>query len=123
MVWVVQITSYEDDYKHRYDNGVYPHEPEIFNTREEAEKYLASELFDIINDYISSTEKDEDNLFSGPDDDDRMYFEMRDNHYPRLKEIYKYDLNAMEKFDYMFDGEFVGKTLTYDIYEKKPRTL
>ncbi len=48
-MYIVSIITYEDDYKHRYDNGVYPEEIMIFNTQVAAEKYV---LFNVINNII-----------------------------------------------------------------------
>jgi len=44
-IYTVTITEYEDDWKHRYDNGVYP-TIKCFKTKETAEKYLCAEIYD-----------------------------------------------------------------------------
>ena len=43
-LWSVVFTSYEDDYKHRYDSGVYPEAPVIFKSLSDAEIYVAKRL-------------------------------------------------------------------------------
>jgi hypothetical protein len=51
-VFSVLITDYEDDYKHRYDNGVYPREIKLFSTLKKAENYAALMLYNEIKDKI-----------------------------------------------------------------------
>lgn len=51
-LYVVTFTSYEDDYKHRYDNGIYPEEPHLFTTEEKAYAYVADQLKDKIEGMI-----------------------------------------------------------------------
>jgi hypothetical protein len=52
-LYSVQFTEYGDDYKHRYDNGVYPCKLHIFSCKTKANKFINSELceriFDLIN--------------------------------------------------------------------------
>jgi hypothetical protein len=58
-IFSVLITDYEVDYKHRYDNGVYPREITLFLTLEKAEKYSALMLYKEIKDKI----EEEDEIF------------------------------------------------------------
>jgi hypothetical protein len=35
-MWIVVITTFEDDYKHRHDSGVYVQKPKAFSSEEKA---------------------------------------------------------------------------------------
>jgi hypothetical protein len=49
-MWCVSFTSYEDDYRHRYDNGVYPEDNVLFRKEQDAIKYLNEKIYNEIND-------------------------------------------------------------------------
>lgn len=49
-MYCVTIITYEDDYKHRYDSGVYPEPPMFFKTKEEAMNYVRKEIINHVSD-------------------------------------------------------------------------
>jgi hypothetical protein len=56
--WSVLIINYEDDYRHRYDNGAYPEQIKIFSTEDEAKKYICKRICDEIDEHIGSHEQE-----------------------------------------------------------------
>ena len=54
--YCVNITTYEDDYKHRYDSGVYNEEPEFFNDKREAEAFVLKRVIEEIIDRDGNNE-------------------------------------------------------------------
>ena len=56
-MYCVTITHFEDDYKHRHDNGVYPQKPKMFKSKENAQKYVANEIADAIEERLECKER------------------------------------------------------------------
>ena len=55
--YCVIITNYEDDYKHRYDNGIYRDKPKKFNSLEETDEFINDYIYEFINSRFYSTIK------------------------------------------------------------------
>jgi hypothetical protein len=109
-VYVVNIIHYEDDYKHRYDSGVYPEEPKIFKSKQEAEKYVSSEIFDTINEDLECMGKSKLEGYA-------EYFKKDKS---SLLTKYKYDFETMKDLhEHFCQGEFVDKTMEWSITERE----
>jgi len=81
-VYSVVITTYEDDYEHRYDDGVYPEQPELFKTLKDAENYVCERIFAEIN---------SDDTVKYNDEHIKMCKCKDGDEYPTLDESTKYD--------------------------------
>jgi hypothetical protein len=107
-MYSVTFTNYEDDYKHRYDNGVYPSKPKIFKCKESAEKYICEELFNRLIERLHDTSPEIEDI----NDTINEYFIINDemveidrkykNDYVILIKIYN-KLIRGEYVDYLFD--------------------
>ncbi len=108
-VFSVIFTTYEDDYKHRYDNGVYPESPILFSTKKKAfeciNNRMIRELEEFVNNHIS-------------DDRYSEYFTDIDKHY-NVKEKYKTTKELNKLVDLILRGEFVDTKFTYDLEKVK----
>ncbi len=102
-IWCVIFTDYEDDYKHRYDSGVYPSKPELFSSEEAANTYIALEFKDRIEDRINDqlTREEKDN-------DDRFY--KKNNWY-----YIKADVDLEDLYEEFMKGEYVDYLFDYEI--------
>ena len=108
-VYIVNIINYEDDYKHRHYNGVYPEKSKIFKNREEAEKYMCEKIYDVINGRLECFS---DSIFKGY----KKYFTKEKN---SILIKYKYDFKVMELlYEHFCGGEFVDKIMEYSIEEE-----
>lgn len=112
-IFTVVFTNYEDDYKHRYDSGVYPSSPKLFRNKDNAERFLRSEIFDRINDHLNDHEYA---LTSEYISEDILPYIIDDNGSAQISESYKYDIDVLKSIyknvmkgefvDYMFDWSF-----------------
>lgn len=55
--YIVVITTYEDDYKHRYDNGVYQRSPKVFSSETKAKEYTCDIVCGIIEEHLAGHEE------------------------------------------------------------------
>ena len=122
----VVFTSYKDDYKHRYDNGVYPDDPVLFEDENDAREYASNEIYENLDDIFdckSITEiiiddlvlKEEEAKENNNDDDD-------DNSLLKKLEPYKNNLNIMEKIRLKYcKGEFIDYKFDVAISECEVR--
>ncbi len=111
-VYIVTMTTFEDDYKHRYDSGVYPQKPQTFSTLKKAENYVMAEImdgvnqdenidkFDAVDEYFDKVEKDG---------------EVVDY---KLKKKFKTLASITGLYEHFFKGEFVDYTMEYQITEQ-----
>jgi hypothetical protein len=108
-VYSVVITTYEDNYKHRYDDGVYPEQPVLFKKLKDAENYVCERIF---------TEIDSDDTIKYNDEHIKMCKDENGDEYPILDESIKYDFEIMNKLkEELLVGEFVDYKLDYTIQE------
>lgn len=108
MMYTVIFTEYEDDYKHRYDNGIYPSKPKLFSCKDSAEKYICEELFNRLKEHLHDIMPDIEDIH----DNINEYFIVEEdgieidnkyrNDYKILKKIYN-KLIQGEYVDYLFD--------------------
>ena len=110
-MYSVVITSYEDDYKHRYDNGVYPSKPQLFSTRSKAEAYLCKEVGDAIMEHINDQE------IAIPEDEFKEYFRkvpQKDGETEvEMKKLKYNDLSSLQ--DMFLKGSYVDYRLDWDL--------
>jgi hypothetical protein len=113
-LWTVQITRFEDDYKHRYDNGVYPDKPELFRSKPKAVEYLIRVVGKAILERINEYEDDLEEFANANDDDFKLDSDGL--------VIFKKKL-TLQKLDTLhsrhLSGEFVCYQLEYEISETK----
>lgn len=103
-VWTVQITSYEDDYKHRYDSGVYPQEVRLFKTKKMAEEYIIDSIIEEIEDQGIDISEDM-----------KKYFK-KDSYI--LKKKYKSNMDVANELHQTFlSGSYVEYLFTWTINE------
>lgn len=104
MVYVLTQIDYEDDYKHRYDNGVYPFDAIVYKNREVAVKNLAQkQINDIIEYYCDCDDKQ---IIK------KVFY---------LKQYWdKFDFDAIDdEFEKVMKGKFVKSKRVYDLQECK----
>ena len=107
-VYLVAMTRYEDDYKHRYDDGVYSESIKVFANITAAEKFicerLCSEIVDCISDYELVVQ-----------DEDKEYFEFIEEEL-KIKENVSNKLYILDdlKRNYL-KGEYVDYIFDYDL--------
>jgi hypothetical protein len=107
MPFTVQITKFEDDYKHRYDSGVYPQSPKLFRHYENAKKFVCEEMTDHVIVYINE-EWNKDPI-------QKQYFNIVDDCL-EIKHEYKHDLDAIEVLiETYLKGAYVDYLVEYDI--------
>jgi hypothetical protein len=94
----VLITEYEDDYKHRYDSGVYNDPVKLFSTKEKAELY-------VINKFRSYLVEHE------------TYQKLNKNDLMFLENCDEIDQRFSILFDILVSGEFVDRRFDYQIEE------
>lgn len=114
--YIIHFIEYEDDYKHKYNNGIYPDEPIIFTDYEKAEKYRNRIIYELI---CLNLRKE---LHEIPEDLKQYFYQKDDysikirkeyrNNYVILYSIYKETMKG-EFVDYKFDWKFK----TIDIQE------
>jgi len=120
-MFILIIIKYEDDYKHRFDNGVYLQKPELFKTEDEA----YNSIVDFINtDFLYELEG------VSIEDDEIKYFDAYEKYkdylnlvvkkkenlkYFKLKDNISYDM-IKEMWNCFFEGEFVELRAEYTIY-------
>lgn len=100
-IYVVTITDYEDDYKHRYDNGVYERKPKLFKLKKDARKYVIKEIIEKLDEKISCYDDD--------DDKKPTYDKNKLNDWEYVEELHKKYLK----------GSFVDYIMDYDINKEK----
>lgn len=119
-VWLVQFTDYEDDYKHRYDDGVYPETPVLFATEKEAQqnvceqlcKRMLSEIFELKHNDFIKNEKVLGKYF------DYTKWDKENEIWPELLDDVKTDYNKMVKiWKFFVKGEFVDYKFDWTIYK------
>jgi hypothetical protein len=108
MVWIVQITDYEDDYKHRYDNGIYPRDPEIFRTQKQAQNYVCEQIGNAVINWICDQDKDYD----------KELFEEREGELC-IRNKYEHDMSTIRSlWEQYLRGSFVDYQVEWTITEK-----
>lgn len=115
MLWLLQTITYEDDYKHRYDSGVYLDEPKIFKSEEEAKNYLKK----LINEMISTKISDQgEDYFRHDLKNWRKYLKkVQDKEYD---DYFNYELKNIKYIDNVmpfFKGEYVETVFEYSLNE------
>ncbi len=119
MPFILTITTYEDDYKHRYDNGVYPETPKLFRTNKAAQKYLCECIANVIEqdicdyDKIDEAEKQYFNIVMKTNSEGESYIAD-----VSIKDKYKYDLDVLDNLRISHcKGEFVEYTWDYNLHQ------
>jgi len=102
--WCVTFTDYEDDYKHRYDSGVYPEAPELFSSEGKARAYIAAEVRRRIEERINELRTKDEN-----DNDDRFY---KENNWYYIKP----DVGLDDLYEEFMKGEYVDYLFDHVIY-------
>ena len=107
-VYLVAMTRYEDDYKHRYDDGVYSESIKVFANITAAEKFICERLCSEIVDRISEYEL-------VVQDEDKEYFEFIKEELI-IKENVRNKLYVLDdlKRNYL-KGEYVDYIFDYDL--------
>ena len=106
-IYSVQFTTYEDDYKHRYDNGVYPEKPCLFSTKKKANEFINRELCERIFEGINDNEEE-------IDEDLKEYL----NDKQELKKEYRNNRQVLNKFYKKYcKGEFVDYYFDWSLKE------
>ena len=106
--WLLTFTEYEDDYKHRYDSGVYPKEPEVFKTKEEAEARIRNKIEYYVLDRLNDDEVDEE------------WKKLVDTGTGKLKLDIKNNMKLMmELYEEKCSGEFIPYKFTWILSETK----
>lgn len=111
--WSVTITNYEDDYKHRYDSGVYRKKPKMFKTKHEAEQYIN----EYISDHIQELWECRDQMLDKDDDEYLGNDFMNENFEPWTKDMENWPIikksirenyeRMTELYEQLCKGEFV----------------
>ncbi len=115
MPYVVQITRYEDDYKHRYDNGVYPNHPVLFKSEDKAQQYVCQKIFDAICEHIDDQEI---KIYK----EDKKYFMLQEDSNTTIKDKYKNDYKILSKLHKTYlKGKFVDYKVDWTIEEVEYR--
>ena len=118
MPWSVQIISYEDDYKHRYDSGVYPQNLRLFKTKKKAHEYVTKEMeeamLEHMNEYELNVQTAEKNgivgYFNQPAEGDGW----------TLKDEYKGKYSILRSLvDKVLKGECVDTVMTFQVDQVK----
>lgn len=114
----VLITEYEDDYKHRYDSGVYP-TTKTLKSYDGAEKYVARAIYYKfqeleIRPQLKNFSTKNENLCC------KKYFNTKIingvKRFGNIKKIYRKDLTAMQDIREGFlKGEFVPYLIDFEI--------
>jgi hypothetical protein len=105
-LYSVNITDYEDDYKHRYDSGVYVSKPKIFKNEQDAIKYLQGQILYRIRQFDFSENK---LIEVFPKFKDYFLIDEKGNYFFRDTQ------NIHDDIQNFFTGEFVDFTFEYDI--------
>lgn len=114
--WSVVITRFEDDYKHRYDSGVYVEKSKLFHTQEAALTYLLERVMGAFNERVHDWAHLEETLVPI-----RKYIDEDENGIFSIKESFKSSLNAARQIQYaVLRGEFVAYVLDWDLDEVQP---
>jgi len=130
-IWTVVMTSYEDDYKHRCDDGIYPQAPVLFATEKAAESYVCKQLIEALEARIDdqwSTNIDTDvfteecqkyfNKVKHTNNDNKSY----DYYDYSINPKYKNDLDVLETLrTELLAGEYVDVTIDYTITKGEVR--
>lgn len=116
----LQITRYEDDYKHRYDNGVYPDKPKIFEDFELMMDYLRNEIDKEIK-YSKFYDKFENfkELKDYYSDIDNYYLEVGDSHGHNFELQLKDNVSIKDLQNKFLCGQYVDYHLDYEITKVK----
>jgi hypothetical protein len=108
-VFIVSYTDYEDDYKHRYDSGVYHHLYGVYSTLKKAEEAEQKIKVDFINE--NSEQMDEDDPFM-------KYFEKSEYDYKLMKKYEDNEKIVDKIYDKWNKGEYVDYQQEIDIDEQ-----
>jgi hypothetical protein len=103
-IFTVNITEYEDDYKHRYGSGVYTKPIKLFKNKKDAQQYIKNYILDYLNENdINYFNEEEIKLVN---DDITTEAKIRqkyiDKSYKEILEIYQSKCKG-EYVDYLLD--------------------
>jgi len=107
-IWVLTITTFEDDYKHRYDSGVYQEEPILFKNYDDAYEHLKERFLDELMDrYDTLLDKNLNDL-------------KKKLKYNQKKHELKYRTSdqKVEDLMYLLEGSYVERTFDFEIVKK-----
>ena len=96
------FTTYEDDYKHRYDDGIYP-KHKFFLTRKKALEWIKEQYIDYFLDSDISCYKEFEHIEEN--DEFKKYFEKIWKNKTKLKKI--------------LEGEYVDYRASHEIVNEK----
>eukprot|EP01080_Neovahlkampfia_damariscottae_P006480 gene6480-10485_t len=85
IMWYLTIIEYEDDYKHRYDSGVYPHPPEMFESYDDLLDYLKEKLNKEISQFLDYDYNDEKDAKSQKDNLEDVILRIGDFGYTEIE--------------------------------------
>lgn len=124
-VYLLTTISYEDDYKHRYDNGVYPDTIGIYLSEEKAKQkaceILYEQILHHINQYCKKIKRLEQYSWVVSDyDDDNNEGENEEVDNEKILQKYENDYDELQALaSELFVGEFVDTTFELDIEEEE----
>ena len=111
----LQVTRYNDDYKNRYDNGIYPDKPKLFATMESLYTYLNSYLVEEINEYMEQLHDNEvkeiDETLIQFYQSKRIVWGVRSFNTYSIKSEYQNDFTVLKR---MYESYFKGEYVDYD---------
>ena len=116
IVWSVVITHHEDDYKLREERWTTSENPMLFKDKEMAEENLCERLYEVIWKKIYDDEESSMKIIKDAGFESLVKFD--ENGELKIEEDVMYDLETIgEITEALTKGEYVSKTLTWDITE------